>query len=1184
MTIWDPFGHPGPEPTPNPKVAAWNPFGSNGGGAQPADMTDVAAEMTPFTAATGILNRPSNPIDLKNPMFDPGIFGTPAPANGPTATDANPLLDPGIFGKTTPMPASPAERFRTFLGGAFGFGPSTEPDANPIQDPGIFGTPNNPQQAAGRQGLASFLTLGGLGGLLKGAGAEARAAEGSLALPAAREQVAISAPREQLALPTPRPETAIPMDGAIAQPSARGSFWGAEAKTLPPLEGQFTELPPIEAPLIEAAPQTLTPGRKYTWADLEGRAGVTPGEPLFAPSEKPMGIEAKVRSGLDLTKLPDRAASDTVDAAAGRVPTGGDVSTSPSLFDQLAESLRAKGRPDLIVSEDLKPVATPPSAYVAANPTKLAIHNANEEVIAAMREARMAPAGQEDWTAVQAALKKVEDLGGDLNHTVDRIRAAKIKGGIDAQTATGVPPVRGGLRDRLAGFGKDQGGEGRLDLGLTGNRAAPKLAYTDERGVVHGWDTRDQGPSAQWDARYKTAVEQGGLSAEEATKFADSLGPRGPKPDSGVGRFFREDKGQARIDLGLTGPDKKPLTLEDMRPISGGADFTRADLEAIRNARRGARFGTPNDAVAASNARADAGFDKLLNETKPTATTTSAAPMPEANPGRFVATGGQRPPSAQTPAGLPPGGGRKLISWSTLSDALNIPRTLMTTGDISYSLRQGLVLGVGHPVKMVKAMGEQIRAFGSAKLADQYMQRIVNDPAYKTLRDLGLTITDTTGTLGPMEEGFLSKTLGNAPIVRNSNRAGVTFLNSLRFSVAKDALRAAEIAQPAAMTAKRTQQLKGLMEFVNAASGRSELPRFLEAHGDALNGVFFSPRFFLSRLNVAAALPKAVITRNPLLAKEAARDIAALAAGGFGVMQLAQLNGADVVTDPTSSDWGKIQVGNTRIDIWGGFQQPARLIFQMVEGKKTSIAGNETILADTNPLGDFFMGATGGEVKTSSGYGLHPNSRAYEAGRFVRGKYAPVPATAIDLLSGKNFIGQPAAPGSEAAKLVTPLALQDIYDAITDDLKQGGNGLQGLGLGALGLAGVGVQTIPDKFADTPTIPEALIGALGGQPFFRENAAPTSSPKPTKTPAPSKTPKATATPKRIAALPPGVDQLDDPNPFPEVPKAPTESAGFMPNERLDPSQVEDRRMEPPALPWVRPSQAATLRALRKARAG
>jgi hypothetical protein len=68
------------------------------------------------------------------------------------------------------------------------------------------------------------------------------------------------------------------------------------------------------------------------------KGALKPGEVAHAagPEDTPKGVpgstpefQAKVDAGKDLTKDPKRAASDTADAAAGKVPTGGDVSTTP---------------------------------------------------------------------------------------------------------------------------------------------------------------------------------------------------------------------------------------------------------------------------------------------------------------------------------------------------------------------------------------------------------------------------------------------------------------------------------------------------------------------------------------------------------------------------------------------------------------------------------------------------------------------------------------------------------------------------------------------------------------------------------------------------------------------------------------------------------------------------------------
>jgi hypothetical protein len=59
----------------------------------------------------------------------------------------------------------------------------------------------------------------------------------------------------------------------------------------------------------------------------------------------------------------------------------------------------------------------------------------------------------------------------------------------------------------------------------------------------------------------------------------------------------------------------------------------------------------------------------------------------------------------------------------------------------------------------------------------------------------------------------------------------------------------------------------------------------------------------------------------------------------------------------------------------------------------------------------------------------------------------------VDLLTGKNVVGQPVTLGSEALGAVTPLAMSDVYKAM---LEQGVE--RGTALSLLGIFGMGLQT------------------------------------------------------------------------------------------------------------------------------
>ena len=102
----------------------------------------------------------------------------------------------------------------------------------------------------------------------------------------------------------------------------------------------------------------------------------------------------------------------------------------------------------------------------------------------------------------------------------------------------------------------------------------------------------------------------------------------------------------------------------------------------------------------------------------------------------------------------------------------------------------------------------------------------------------------------------------------------------------------------------------------------------------------------------------------------AAKDMFKFVALGMSVLALAKLNGADVEDDPRSSDFGKIKSGNTRWDIWGGFQQYVRLFSQVASGEKKSSGS--------------------GEIQRLNGEGRFGETRGDVTSRFVRGKLAPI--------------------------------------------------------------------------------------------------------------------------------------------------------------------------------------------------
>ena len=158
---------------------------------------------------------------------------------------------------------------------------------------------------------------------------------------------------------------------------------------------------------------------------------------------------------------------------------------------------------------------------------------------------------------------------------------------------------------------------------------------------------------------------------------------------------------------------------------------------------------------------------------------------------------------------------------------------------------------------------------------------------------------------------------------------------------------------------------------------------------------------------------------------------------GRKILALAKASGAKVETDPRSSDFGKIRVGNTRWDIWGGFQQWVRVFSQMVSGERKTTTDRRII-----------------ELSKKK----YPfETRKDVAERFLAGKLSPASRLVYELLQGQKAFGEPFTLKGEAIENAIPLYLQDIKDSI----KQIGPEAI-FSVGVPGFFGVGVQSYIEK--------------------------------------------------------------------------------------------------------------------------
>lgn len=370
-------------------------------------------------------------------------------------------------------------------------------------------------------------------------------------------------------------------------------------------------------------------------------------------------------------------------------------------------------------------------------------------------------------------------------------------------------------------------------------------------------------------------------------------------------------------------------------------------------------------------------------------------------------------------------------------EILNVPRTIMSSMDFSAPLRQGLIASISHPRTAGLAGIEMFKQAFSQKRFDRWFYDLKESKNYDLMQKSDLYVSDPHDPkLSAKEEAFMNNLAEKIPIagrlIKGSERAYVGYLNKLRVDLFN---RFAERYISFGKTFENSPELyKQMADYVNNSTGRGKLG-FAENAAPMLNTFLFSPRLIASRINLLTKpFTPSFYTKTPKEIRVMyAKDMLKFIGLGMTVLALAKLNGAEVEDDPRSTDFGKIKSGNTRWDIWGGFQPYIRVFSQMVTGEKKNVTDKQ--IKELN--GDHAFGETRGDVVT----------------RFARGKLAPVPSMVWDFLSARTVTGDKPTIGSEAESHLLPLLYSDVKSAMQD---KGVSSLFTVGIPSA--FGVGVQT------------------------------------------------------------------------------------------------------------------------------
>lgn len=375
---------------------------------------------------------------------------------------------------------------------------------------------------------------------------------------------------------------------------------------------------------------------------------------------------------------------------------------------------------------------------------------------------------------------------------------------------------------------------------------------------------------------------------------------------------------------------------------------------------------------------------------------------------------------------------KQQVAIDSAKAVLALPRSVMTSFDLSAVLRQGAFFAFGHPVRTIRQARIMLRSLKGDDYAEVQDTKLRGRPGAKFADASGLELTSLDAEIGPQEEAIRSQLASKIPGLRKgidaSNRAFITMLNQQRAEMFDEMVRSL----PGTPT---VEQGKALAFLVNAATGRGNI-KSVAKHMETAGLFIWSPRLLISRaqLLVGGGLHKGDRHTRKIIIKQYARALSGLAV----VYALGVMAGGEIEDDPRSTDFGKVKLGPTRVDPLAGLSQMTVLLSREISGKRKDFKGNIVPIRGENvPYG----------ADTATDLVV----------RFLRNKMTPLIGAAADILNQEDFKGDPITPGSIAQNLLIPMSFGDIAEAMQEH-----GATKGTALAMLSILGMGLNTYQDK--------------------------------------------------------------------------------------------------------------------------
>lgn len=256
----------------------------------------------------------------------------------------------------------------------------------------------------------------------------------------------------------------------------------------------------------------------------------------------------------------------------------------------------------------------------------------------------------------------------------------------------------------------------------------------------------------------------------------------------------------------------------------------------------------------------------------------------------------------------------------------------------------------------------------------------------------------------PVSLGQITKSKAGKFVLRPFKASEVSFSawqQRTRADLADQYLR---LAQNNGVDLTKKSEVEAIGKLVNSLTGRGNLGKG-ERVADTFNKVFFAPRLVKSHVDVLGGHIITGAGGSNFVRKQAAKNLLKIAVGSATALQLASaVTGGKVETDPRSSNFGKLQIGDTRFDLTGGMAGLLTLGSRLItDSTKSSVTGE---VRDLN-TGEF---------------GSQNTSDVLLA--FGENKLSPAFRAAVDWKKGEDFDGNKPTIKSTITNLTVPLIIR----------------------------------------------------------------------------------------------------------------------------------------------------------------